>query len=87
LFCLDPIVAQIFLEFYDPLSVLFSKQNGAGRGGYPLEVNKTNINGPAIVIEAGTDAGVGRVIALSTDKAFERRGAELARRPASSPRC
>jgi hypothetical protein len=38
-------------------------------------VKKTNINGSAIVIEAGTDAGVGRVIAMSTDKAFERRGA------------
>ncbi len=41
-------------------------------GAYnPLEVKKTNIDGAANVIEAATDAGVGRVVALSTDKAFE----------------
>lgn len=41
-------------------------------GAYnPLEVKKTNIDGAANVIEAATDAHVGRVVALSTDKAFE----------------
>jgi UDP-N-acetylglucosamine 4,6-dehydratase len=41
-------------------------------GAYnPLEVKKTNIDGAANVIEAATDAGVGRVIGLSSDKAFE----------------
>lgn len=41
-------------------------------GAYnPLEVKKTNIDGAANVIEAATDAGVRRVCALSTDKAFE----------------
>lgn len=41
-------------------------------GAYnPLEVKKTNIDGAANVIEAATDAGVGRVVALSSDKAFE----------------
>lgn len=41
-------------------------------GAYnPLEVKRTNIDGAANVIEAATDAGVGRVIALSSDKAFE----------------
>jgi UDP-N-acetylglucosamine 4,6-dehydratase len=41
-------------------------------GAYnPLEVKKTNIDGAANVIEAATDAHVTRVIALSTDKAFE----------------
>lgn len=41
-------------------------------GNYnPLEVKKTNIDGAANVIEAATDAGVGRVIALSTDKAYQ----------------
>lgn len=41
-------------------------------GAYnPLEVKKTNIDGAANVIEAATDAGVSRVVALSTDKAFE----------------
>ncbi len=41
-------------------------------GAYnPLEVKKTNIDGAANVIEAATDAGVKKVIALSSDKAFE----------------
>lgn len=41
-------------------------------GAYnPLEVKKTNIDGAANVIEAATDAGVDRVVALSSDKAFE----------------
>lgn len=41
-------------------------------GAYnPLEVKKTNIDGAANVIEAATDAGVQKVIALSSDKAFE----------------
>jgi len=41
-------------------------------GAYnPLEVKKTNIDGAANVIEAATDAHVGRVVALSTDKAHE----------------
>lgn len=41
-------------------------------GAYnPLEVKKTNIDGAANVIEAATDAHVGRVVVLSTDKAFE----------------
>jgi FlaA1/EpsC-like NDP-sugar epimerase len=41
-------------------------------GAYnPLEVKRTNIDGAANVIEAATDAGVRRVVALSTDKAFE----------------
>src|SRR5882672_6628086 len=41
-------------------------------GAYnPIEVNKTNIDGAVNVIEAATDAGVSRVIALSSDKAFE----------------
>jgi len=41
-------------------------------GAYnPLEVKKTNIDGAANVIEAATDAGVRRVVALSTDKAFQ----------------
>lgn len=41
-------------------------------GAYnPLEVKKTNIDGAANVIEAATDARVARVVALSTDKAFE----------------
>jgi FlaA1/EpsC-like NDP-sugar epimerase len=41
-------------------------------GAYnPLEVKKTNIDGAANVIEAATDAGVGRVVALSSDKAFQ----------------
>jgi UDP-N-acetylglucosamine 4,6-dehydratase len=41
-------------------------------GAYnPLEVKKTNIDGAANVIEAATDAHVGRIVALSTDKAFE----------------
>lgn len=40
-------------------------------GAYnPLEVKKTNIDGAANVIEAATDAGVHKVVALSTDKAF-----------------
>lgn len=37
----------------------------------PLEVKKTNIDGAANVIEAAIDAGVERVVALSTDKAFQ----------------
>lgn len=41
-------------------------------GAYnPLEVKKTNIDGAANVIEAATDAGVRRVVALSTDKAYQ----------------
>jgi UDP-N-acetylglucosamine 4,6-dehydratase/5-epimerase len=41
-------------------------------GAYnPLEVKKTNIDGAANVIEAAKDAKVSRVVALSTDKAFE----------------
>lgn len=41
-------------------------------GAYnPLEVMKTNIIGAANVIEAATDAGVSKVIALSTDKAYQ----------------
>lgn len=41
-------------------------------GAYnPLEVKKTNIDGAANVIEAATDARITRVVALSTDKAFE----------------
>lgn len=37
----------------------------------PLEIKKTNIDGAANVIEAATDAGVKRVVALSSDKAFD----------------
>ena len=37
----------------------------------PLEVKKTNIDGAVNVIEAATDAGVRKVVALSTDKAFQ----------------
>ena len=37
----------------------------------PLEIKKTNIDGAANVIEAATDAHVGRVVVLSTDKAHE----------------
>jgi UDP-N-acetylglucosamine 4,6-dehydratase/5-epimerase len=37
----------------------------------PLEVKKTNIDGASNVIEAATDAHVCRVVALSTDKAFQ----------------
>lgn len=41
-------------------------------GAYnPLEVKKTNIDGAANVIEAATDAGVRKVIGLSSDKAFQ----------------
>jgi FlaA1/EpsC-like NDP-sugar epimerase len=41
-------------------------------GAYnPLEVKKTNIDGAANVIEAAHDAGVSKVVALSSDKAFE----------------
>jgi FlaA1/EpsC-like NDP-sugar epimerase len=41
-------------------------------GAYnPLEVMKTNILGSANVIEAATDAGVEKLVALSSDKAFE----------------
>jgi UDP-N-acetylglucosamine 4,6-dehydratase len=35
------------------------------------EMVKTNVLGAMNVIEAATDAGVGKVVALSTDKAFE----------------
>jgi UDP-N-acetylglucosamine 4,6-dehydratase/5-epimerase len=37
----------------------------------PQEVKKTNIDGAANVIESATDAGVKKVVALSTDKAFQ----------------
>ncbi len=37
----------------------------------PLEVKKTNIDGAANLIEAAHDAGVSKVVALSSDKAFE----------------
>lgn len=41
-------------------------------GNYnPLEMKKTNIDGAANLIEACHDAGVQKVVALSTDKAFE----------------
>jgi UDP-N-acetylglucosamine 4,6-dehydratase len=41
-------------------------------GAYnPLEVKKTNIDGAANIIEAATDARVKRVVALSSDKAFQ----------------
>lgn len=41
-------------------------------GAYnPMEVKKTNIDGAANVIEAATDAQVTRVVALSTDKAYQ----------------
>jgi len=41
-------------------------------GAYnPIEVKKTNIDGATNVIEAAQDAGVCRVVALSSDKAFE----------------
>ena len=41
-------------------------------GAYnPLEVKKTNIDGASNVIEAAHDAGVSKVVALSSDKAFE----------------
>lgn len=41
-------------------------------GAYnPLEVKKTNIDGSANVVEAAMDSGVERVVALSSDKAFE----------------
>jgi FlaA1/EpsC-like NDP-sugar epimerase len=41
-------------------------------GAYnPMEVLKTNILGAANVIEAATDAGVDRIVGLSSDKAFE----------------
>lgn len=41
-------------------------------GAYnPIEVKKTNIDGAVNVIEAATDAGVGRVVALSSDKAYQ----------------
>jgi UDP-N-acetylglucosamine 4,6-dehydratase len=41
-------------------------------GAYnPMEVMKTNILGAANVIEAATDADVDRVVALSSDKAFQ----------------
>lgn len=37
----------------------------------PIEVVKTNIDGAVNVIEAATDAGVQKVVALSTDKACD----------------
>lgn len=37
----------------------------------PGEMVKTNVNGTVNVIEAGTDAGVDRMVLLSSDKAFE----------------
>jgi len=37
----------------------------------PMEVKRTNIDGAANVIEAAHDAGVSRLVALSSDKAFE----------------
>lgn len=37
----------------------------------PIEVKKTNVDGAVNVIEAATDAGVGKVVALSTDKACD----------------
>lgn len=37
----------------------------------PLEMVKTNINGAANIIEAAHDAGVKKVVALSSDKAFQ----------------
>jgi UDP-N-acetylglucosamine 4,6-dehydratase len=37
----------------------------------PMEVVKTNVFGAMNVIEAAHDAGVGRVVALSTDKAWK----------------
>lgn len=41
-------------------------------GAYnPLEVKRTNIDGAANVIEAAMDAGVHKVIALSSDKAYQ----------------
>ena len=41
-------------------------------GNYnPLEMKKTNIDGAANLIEAAHDAGVKKVVALSSDKAFE----------------
>ncbi len=41
-------------------------------GAYnPLEVKKTNIDGATNVIDAATDSDVTRVVALSSDKAFQ----------------
>ena len=37
----------------------------------PIEVCKTNVNGAINVIEAATDAGVERIVALSSDKACD----------------
>jgi UDP-N-acetylglucosamine 4,6-dehydratase len=37
----------------------------------PIEVKKTNVDGAVNVIEAATDAGVWKVVALSTDKACD----------------
>lgn len=37
----------------------------------PLEMKKTNIDGAANLIEATHDAGVKKIVALSSDKAFE----------------
>jgi UDP-N-acetylglucosamine 4,6-dehydratase/5-epimerase len=41
-------------------------------GNYnPIEVVKTNVDGAVNVIEAAQDAGIKKVVALSSDKAFE----------------
>jgi UDP-N-acetylglucosamine 4,6-dehydratase len=41
-------------------------------GNYnPLEVKRTNIDGAANVIEAATDANVRKIVALSSDKAYQ----------------
>lgn len=37
----------------------------------PIEVKRTNVDGAANVIEAAQDAGVSRVVALSSDKAYQ----------------
>ena len=37
----------------------------------PMEMVKTNINGAINVVESSQDASVGRVVALSTDKAYQ----------------
>ena len=37
----------------------------------PIEMVKTNVGGAINVIEAATDAGVDKVVALSTDKAYQ----------------
>ncbi len=37
----------------------------------PIEMKKTNVDGACNVIEAAMNAGVGKVVALSTDKAYQ----------------